>query len=218
MPPSGRRLPFPIAPHVPPTLEPAPPLLDSLDSWDKVVAGEGTEVAQIVADAQLHEVIWTNAQLVGRRFTELVCVDVRFVRCDLAGVLFEDCQFTRVLFESCRMSGAVLAGATLQEVELVDCVADSADFRMAHVRRSTARRTTLREADFYGCGLVDVRLATCDLTGASFQTARVDRLDLRGSTVDGLRGVDSLGGARITTDQVGTLGASLIGSLGFHIE
>ena len=132
--------------------------------------------------------------------------------------MFEDCRFTRVVFESCRLSGAIFAGATLREVEMTDCVASRADFRMAQVRRSVAAGTNLRDADFYGCRITDVRLSACDLGGADFQTATVERLDLRGSAVDGLRGVDSLAGTRIDSGQVVPLGAALLGSLGFRIE
>lgn len=216
--PSGRRLPFPVPPDLPSRFEPAPTSLESHDTWDGVAADGHTGVADVVTGVQLREVTWTDAQLVSRHFGGLMCKDVRFVRADLAGVVLEDCSFNQVVFESCRMSGAVFAGSTLLDVELVDCVADLADFRMATIRRSAARDTVLRTADFYGCGLTDVRLGDCDLTGANFEAAIAERLDLRGSTVDGLRGVSGLGGAHIDAVQVLPLGAALIGSLGFRVD
>lgn len=215
--PSGPRTPFPVAPDLPPDLEPAPPALESGDAWDGVRAGADVEVGEAVFDAQLRATIWTDAQLVGRRLAGLTGADVRFVRGDLAGLVIEDCELTRVVFESCRLSGAIFAGATLQEVEFVDCIASRADFRMASLRRAAASGTNLREADFYGSRLTDVRFSSCDLSGAGFQTARPERLDLRGSTVEGLRGVDSLGETRIDEGQVLPLGAALIGALGFRI-
>lgn len=215
---SGRRLPFPTAPDLPPEFDSAPGGLESGDTWEQVEADESIEVSETIADARLREVVWTGAQLVGRRFTGLVCEDVRFHRGDLAGVVLEDCQFTRVVFESCRMSGTIFAGAILQDVQLVDCLADHTNFRMAQVRRTTAEDSNLREADFYGCSLVDVGLARCDLTSANFEKAKPERLDLRGSTVDGLLGVGSLSGTWIGSDQMAPLGAALIGSLEFRID
>lgn len=186
--------------------------------WEQVNIGADVEIGDAVADVQLREVLWANAQLVGRRFTGLVCSDVRFVRGDLAGAVFEDCRFTRVVFKSCRMNGAIFAGATMQDVQWVDCVAELADFRLGHVRRSAAERTNLREADFYGCSLTEVRLVNCELSGSNFERAHAQGLDLRGSTVANLRGVDALAGARISSDQMMPLGVALIDSLGFRVD
>lgn len=219
--PTGSRAPFPIPPDLPRAFGPAPGELGSGDSWEQVQAGADVVVAadgETLSDVRLDESVWTDAQLVARRFTGLICKDVRFSHCDLAGLVLEDCQFTRVVFESCRLSGAIFAGATLQEVEFVDCVAGHANFRMAHLRRTAAGGTDLREADFYGCRLTDVRLSTCELSDANFQGATAERLDLRGSRVGGLRGVDALGGTRIDTDQVVPLGAALLGALEFRVD
>jgi hypothetical protein len=77
--------PFPTAPELPRAFEEAPQRLNSRDLWDGVEAGQSVEVGEWVADVQLRECLWSRAELVGRRFTGLVCRDVRFVGCDLAG-------------------------------------------------------------------------------------------------------------------------------------
>ncbi len=47
-----------------------------------------------------------------------------------------------------------------------------------------------------------MRVTGCDLTGADLRRARADRLDLRGSVVDGLLGAAELRDVLIGVDQV----------------
>jgi uncharacterized protein YjbI with pentapeptide repeats len=213
-----QRVPFPTAPDLPRSFDQAPDELNSRDLWDEVEADEHVRTAEWVADAQLRGSVWKRGQLVGRRFTGLVCDDMSFIGCDLAGASLQDARLTRVRFESCRMNGVILAGATLLDVELVDSVVDLVDLRMAHVRRTSVQQCTLRDADFYSCALADVRFTGCDLAAANFENAATSGIDLRGSSLEGLRGASALAAARISPDQVVSVGAALMAELGFRVD
>lgn len=215
---SRRRAPFPAPPDLAPELDPAPGLLASGARWDGVEASERTGAPDELVGVQLREVVWTGAQLVGRRFRGLDCRDVRFVGADLAGTSFEGGRFVRVVFEGCRMAGAILSGAHLEDVLVVDSRMDLAVARMADVRRSAFEGSDLTEADLYGSRLTDVRFADCTLDAACVEAVVSEGIELGGSRVDRMRGVTALAGARISPDQVTPLGTALLGELRFQLS
>lgn len=126
-----------------------------------------------VADLTLQECRWADADLSGRRLTGLRCRDTRFVHCDLSGAVLEDAVLSRVTFVDCRLTGIVLGGAELTDVRITDSQADLASLRMARASYTVIENTSLRGADFYEFTGADCGVIGCDLTGASFQDARL---------------------------------------------
>src|SRR5450759_3667673 len=108
----------PEPPDVPGDLDPAPARLESRAQWECVQAGSDVEMGAHLAQVELRESVWINADLAGRHLSGFRCRDVRFERCDLAGAVLDAASLTRVLFTGCRMTGVVLSGATLQDVHI----------------------------------------------------------------------------------------------------
>lgn len=207
----------PDPPDAPGRFDPAPGAVESGALWDGVEAGPDTHVPGHVAGLDVRESRWADADLSGRRFTDLRGRDVTFEHCDLSGAVLDGAALTRVAFTNCRLTGTVLSGATLTDVRLSDCRADMVNLRMARARFLLVEDTVLRGADFYeltgtGCGMVG-----CDLTGASFGGARLAELRLHGSVLDDIGGALSLRGARVSADQLVPLGAAMLAALDVQV-
>jgi len=162
---------------------------------------------------RLQESRWVGADLSGRRLAGLQCRDTEFVGCNLSGAVLEDASLTRVAFTGCRLTGVVLSGAALRDVRITEGRADLALLRMAKARHLWIEDTSLRGADLYAFEGADCAFLGCDLTDAALGDARLPGVLLHGSTVDAVRGAESLRGARIGADQVVPLGAALLAAL-----
>jgi uncharacterized protein YjbI with pentapeptide repeats len=207
----------PDPPDLTADLDPAPGGFHSGVQWECVFADGDTEVGPQLVDIVVLESVWSNADLTGRHLTNLRCRDVHFDRCDLSGAVLEAASLTRVMFTGCRMSGVVLSGARLQDVYIRDCRVDLANFRMAHADFLLVEDCSLREAEFNQAVLTRSALRYCDLSSANFQDCTLTDVDLHDSTVDGLRGALSLGGASISPSQLIALAPALATAAGINV-
>ena len=208
---------LPDPPGTPPRWDPAPAVAEDEAVWDGVRAGVEVEVPPRVADLDLRECVWTGADLSGRELTGFRARDTRFEHCDLSGAVLDDAVLRRVTFTDCRLTGASFAGARLDDVRITDSSADLTGFRMASATYLLVENTTLHAADFYSFTASGCAFLGCDLGEASFHEARMAGTRLHGCTVDDVRGVRSLRGARIGADQMIALGATLLGELDIRV-
>jgi uncharacterized protein YjbI with pentapeptide repeats len=75
----------------------------------------------------------------------------------------------------------------------------------------------MEEADFYGAKLTDVLFERCTLREATFATATMKRVELRGCGLEGLHGVNALHGARMPWNEVLENGPLFARALGIDI-
>ena len=100
-------------------------------------------------------------------------------------------------FEGCKIEFLNLRGATLRDVEFVDCQLVEADFAEAK----------LTQVSFEGC-----RLVSPDFTKGTFKD-----VDLTGADLAGPRGVAGLRGATVSALQLIDLGPALADELGIKV-
>jgi uncharacterized protein YjbI with pentapeptide repeats len=203
----------PDPPDLPDRFAQAPAELESRAVWDGVAAGAEVHVPEHVADVELRECRWVDADLSGRHLTGLRCRDTWFEHCDLSGAVLDGSVLTRVTFTNCRLTGVVLGGAELADVHVVDSRADLANLRMARATFLLVENTSLHGADFYEFTGADCGLLGCDLTETTFQDARLAGLQLHGSVLADVRGALALRGSRISPDQIVPMGAALMDAL-----
>jgi hypothetical protein len=212
--PTKRR---PEPPGLPDEFAPAPAAVEGGELWDCVEAGAEVRVPERVADLRIQESRWAGGNLAGVRFTGLECRDVEFVHCDLSGARLEEAVLRRVVFTDCRLTGTAFDGAQLTDVRITDSTADLAGFRMAKARFVLVENTSLHGADFYEFDAEHCALLGCDMGEANVDAARLRETDLHGSSVDDIRGVLSLRGARVSPDQIIPLATSLLDALGIQV-
>lgn len=203
----------PDAPDLPENLSTPPDGFSSGCRWDGVAAGADIDVADLVADAELLETRWVGAQLHGRRLTGLRARDVEFVRCDLSSAVIADADLRRVAFIECRLTGLVLSGSELLDVRIVGGKADMASVRMSKATNVAVTGCSLRGADFHEFVGENAAFLDCDLDQASFDQCRLPGLRLHRSSLEDIRGVLALRGARISAEQLAPLGVAVLGAL-----
>ena len=191
-------------------------LLAELDWYDVSVTCElsGAPLCQLqVRGARFSSVPLVSSDLQGARL-----IDAAFDGCDLSGARFDEAALTRCEFRDCRLSGVQFNAARANDVRFVGCRLDGASFRMVHGERVWFEDCILTEAEFCAAELTRVRFERCDLTAADFSQARIPDADLRGSIVEGLRGVGGLQRPIIDAAQVVPFAYSLMALHGVVIR
>lgn len=123
----------------------------------------------------------------------------------------------RVELVRCRLTGMELAEAALEDVVFEECRIDLAGLRHARLERVVFRDCRLEECDLYGATLRDVLFERCDLREATFSACRVERVELRGCELAGLRGAEALRGARMPWPDVVANAGVLADALGIEV-
>ena len=144
----------------------------------------------------------TGITFTGLELTDLRLLDVELVECELSGAVLTAARWERVVLRRCRMSGLVAAELEARDVRLQDCKADQAWLRAAVLDRCELVDSDLRGADLYGARVTRSAFRRCDLTDVDVSASMFEQVSLHGSTVDRLKGAESLEGLTIGSDQV----------------
>lgn len=191
------------------------------DAADDLVEVEFVDIDQREVDGSHSRMLRCElhrAQLTAARFRAAVLVDVCFEQCELSGADFHEASLTRVEFRDCRMTGINFSQAQLRHVRWTDCKLDDANLRAATVDHGWAEGCSCVELDAYDAQLTAVRMDTCDLTRADFSKVRVAGLDLRGSTIEAMRGASGLRDLTIGVDGVVPFALSVFAETGVRVD
>ncbi len=169
-------------------------------------------------DGEAKGVRVAGARHAGDAFEKARLVDVELVRCDLSGCEFAETVWHRVTLTDCRCSSIELGQATLRDVTFADCRLDDANLRLTKLQRVRFTTCVLTGAELIGAQLEKVAFPLSDLAGADLTNTRCVEVDLRGARLDGLRGVASLSGATIGTDQLIGFAPALAQALGIAVR
>jgi uncharacterized protein YjbI with pentapeptide repeats len=108
----------------------------------------------------------------------------------------------RVEARRCRLTGAELGESALTDVVFEDCRLDLVGFRVATLERVVFRDCRMNECDLYEASLRDVLFERCLLREATLSAAKVERVDLCGCDLAGVRGVEALRTVRMPWNDV----------------
>ena len=198
----------------------------------RAVAASGVEVEDIREDEELvgehlARVDWSrvNLRACHVQLTDVAewvldrarLIDSRLHEPDILQVSGADSMWRSVAVDGGRIGAWDLAGGVLDAVTV-------ADVQLGYVN--------LRDATLTDVGLHDCRIETLDLAGARARRvslagcaigelvvvrADLDELDLRGAHIDHVDGVENLGGAIISTEQLLDLAPALAQAAGITI-
>jgi uncharacterized protein YjbI with pentapeptide repeats len=153
----------------------------------------------------------------GARFSDMV-----FERCDLSGCDFTEARFDRVRFVDCRATAVELGLTVLRDVVVADSRFAEANLRFAKLTGVRFEATELTAAELIGAELDDVSFEGCDLRRADLSQGRWRAVDLRGASLDELRGAAALAvplsGATIAPDQLYALAPILALAIGVVVR
>lgn len=209
----------------------APPLISQLDPCELPDGGELDELVLSEAlverhgrDAlSTHRVRVQESELRGLTLgegtvTQLVLSDARLLGCDLSNIRARSGAIRRVELSDSRLVGFSLGEGRVEDLRVAGGTMMLCSFAHSALRRVTFERVNLREASFLETQLASVSFDGCDLTGADFRGARLKQCTIRGSSLDGVLGVEALRGLTMPwTDLVGSV-AALAAALGIGVE
>jgi uncharacterized protein YjbI with pentapeptide repeats len=182
-----RRQPLPLA---------GPPeIAGGVAKWEGVRV-EGTP-AEVLAtgSAAFFDCDLDGLSLAGERI-ELRLVDCTATALDLANAELPGLELTCSTLRDSRLVGAAFGGV-FRDVVVRDCVLDLASLRMCKLSRSEFHDCSLVEAGLYAADLESVLFEGCDLTAADLSGATFAASELRRCSMQDMRGIEALRGARI---------------------
>ena len=178
----------------------------------------GTEPADELAEEMAIGVEYDGLDLAETRRSPLSLVDSVLRRCDLSAAIWQAVTLRQVELFDCRALGLRLSVDLAQDVYLESCRFDAATLRISRVRGLVV---------FDGCTFTDAVVAGdlsavvftgCTFAGGEFAATAADGCDLRGSRLGEARGLLTLRGARVTTDQAVAFAPRLASEAGFTVE
>ena len=169
------------------------------------------------------QVIIKESELRGVTFqapaaTALQLRDVRLSGCDLSNVEAPDPSIWRVEVIGSRLLGFRAAGGDVRELRVTDSSLVLATFAFARLRNVVFERVDLSEASFMQSRLDRVEFVDCRLAGTDFRGATVNACAIRGSSLDGVLGIESLRSVRMPWSDIVASVAALAATLGIQIE
>jgi uncharacterized protein YjbI with pentapeptide repeats len=216
MPSRSRDAIAPEAPRIPGELEPATvdaTRVESGDEWRRVQLTDVAAPELAVPSLRFEESRLERVDLGGGRLAHLSLSDVELEGCNLANSDVRGGSAWRARIERSRLTGVSWTEGLLRDVVVSDCRIDLASFAATRLEQVVFERCLLMQADFQEANLRAVRFVECDLTEADLMDARFDRCELRGCTIDGVRGAERLRGVAMPWEDivasVGTFAAAV---------
>lgn len=130
---------------------------------------------------------FADADLTGCEFSGCV-----FVSCDLSGAKLGDSYFSRTELRSVKGVGTGFTRAILRDTVITGSMMQMANFTGARWDHVQLRQTNLREASLSEIAMRESCFQECDLTRAEIFRTRLNGMDLRECTLDGLALSDTL--------------------------
>jgi uncharacterized protein YjbI with pentapeptide repeats len=167
----------------------------------------------LVIESELRGVVLRADSAPGLQLTDVVLRD-----CDLSNVDGREGSLRRVEIRGSRLVGLGLAAGTARDLRIVDSSLALASFAFAKLSDVVFDRVDLTEASFIEAQLERVEFVDCELSGVDFRAARTTACAIRGASLEGVLGVDSLNGIAMPwPDVLGSAGA-LAAALGIIVE
>jgi uncharacterized protein YjbI with pentapeptide repeats len=167
----------------------------------------------VVTESELRGVAIDSGHAPGMRLTDVV-----LRACDLSNVDGGEGSLRRVEIEGSRLVGFGLAGGTLQDVRVLDSSLALVSLAFSKLRDVVFERVDLAEASFMEAQLESVTFIDCRLAGTDFRGVELKGCAIRGTSLDGIVGVDSLRGVAMPWVDVLDSAAALAATLGIIIE
>jgi uncharacterized protein YjbI with pentapeptide repeats len=144
--------------------------------------------------------------------------DVILRACDLSNVDARGGSLRRVEIHDSRLLGFGLTSGTVQDLRVCDSSLALASLAFTKLRDVIFERVDLAEASFMDAQLETVTFIDCKLAGADFRGVKLKSCVIRGTSLDGILGVDCLRGVAMPWVDVLESAGALAAALGISVE
>jgi uncharacterized protein YjbI with pentapeptide repeats len=138
--------------------------------------------------------------------------------CGLSNLDAREGLMSRVEIRGSQLVGFGFIRGEVRDLSVFDSSLQLASFASATLNNVVFERVNLAEASFMDARLEAVAFVDCRLEGADFRRASVSSCAIRGASLDGVLGVESLRGARMPWADVVGSAAALAAALGIVVE
>ncbi len=193
-----------------------PAAAGAIDLSGALVVGDGGAVQAErvrVRESELRGVVLEPGNLPGLTLADVIMRD-----CGMSNVDGREGRLSRVEVRRCHLVGFGLSGGEVRDLRVVDSSLQLASFASATLRNVVFEQVNLAEASFMHARLESVAFVDCRLEGADFRHVKLAGCVIRGASLDGVLGVESLRGLRMPwPDILGSAGALAV-ALGIDVE
>lgn len=198
------------------------PLESLLDLGELTLEGvivEGADSVSVqarqirIVESELRGVSLCGQDVPGAQLRDAVLHD-----CDLSNLDAREGSIRRVQVRGSRLVGFSLAGGEVRDLSVIDCTLRLSSFAFAKLRDVVFERVDLAEASFVEAQLDGVHFIDCELHGVDFRKAITKGCTIRGTSLDGVTGVESLKGITMPWVDVVASAATLASALGITVE
>ena len=193
-----------------------PAAAEAIDLTGALVVSDGTAVRADrvrVRESELRGVALEPGNVPGLTLGDVIMHD-----CGLSNVDGREGRLTRVEVHRCQLVGFGLSRGDVRDLRVIDSSLQLASFASAMLRNVVFERVNLAEASFMHARLESVAFVDCRLEGTDFRHAKVAGCVIRGASLDGVLGVESLRGLRMPWPDVVASAGALAAALGIDIE
>lgn len=176
------------------------------------------EAVEELAEEMAVGVSLDGLDLGGSRRSPLTLVDSVLRRCDLSAAVWQGMTMRQVELLDCRALGWRLSVDLAQDVYLEGCRLDSATLRITRIRGLVVFDHCVFTDAVIAGDLSSVVFTDCSFENAEFAATAATGCDLRESRLGGARGLLTLRGAAITTDQAVAIAPRLATEAGFTLD
>jgi len=200
------------------------PLLDAAD----FLVEEDTISGALVEDTWLTTDDLEHASIIESRLSRVDFSSVNVSRFDVMDVEFKGCNFTatkfpdstwrRVVIEGARCSGMHVANSSLKHTVFKNCKLELVNFRFSELENVVFEDCAIEEVDFYDATLRNVEFVGCTIKNITFMGAKMFNVDVSKSTLDDIKGVNTLKGVTMSYDQILGIAPLLAAGAGIRIK
>jgi uncharacterized protein YjbI with pentapeptide repeats len=172
--------------------------------------------------ADLHKKSFSEARMTRVDFSQ-----VHVARFDVLDCVFDSCNFTtskfpesswhRVLVNGARCSGLQMTNGIIRNVRFKNCKLEMVNFRLSRLENVIFEDCVIDDVDFYDAKLKNIEFINCSINEITFASARMVHVDISKSTVEGIRGINSLKGVSISYDQLMQLAPAFATEAGLKV-
>ena len=205
MPPRSRDAISPEPPRIPDELEVATVDTAGVESGDEWRRARLTDVdaPKLAAPSlRFEEARLERVDLSSGRLAHLALSDVELDTCNLANADVRGGSAWRARIVRSRLTGLAWTEGMVRDTIFSDCRIDLSSFGATRLDQVVFERCLLMQADFQEASLRAVRFVDCDLTELDVSQASFARCELRGCTIDGMRGAERLRGVAMPWEDI----------------
>lgn len=179
---------------------------------------EGGDQAEVLGEGEIIRSRVKGVNLAGTTLNPLELRDTVLTGADFSRAKLPRTTAQRVELVNCRAAGVQLTLLQASDVYAEDCQFDYGTIRIERVKHALVfSGCSFRETLLIG-DLSNVVFVDCLFAGTEFEATAAAGCDLRGSTFEGVKGLLSLRGARISSEQALSASAAIAAESGLVVR